>query len=82
MSPIWVNFLGNWGEITLKIDRFHEAFTQHHKRVCHPQKIYPWSPKNLHGYIHHIRDIFQLWGQKNFQQWEFRGSKIVDSEKN
>ena len=22
------------------------------------------------------------WGQKNFQQWEFRGSKIVDSEKN
>ena len=22
MSPIWVKFLGNWGEITLKIDRF------------------------------------------------------------
>ena len=22
------------------------------------------------------------WGQKNFQQWELRGSKIVDSEKN
>ena len=22
------------------------------------------------------------WGQKIFQQWEFRGSKIVDSEKN
>ena len=60
MSPIWVKFLGNWGEITLKIDRFHEAFTQHHKRVCHPQKIYPRSPKNLHGYIRHIRDIFQL----------------------
>ena len=60
MSPIWVNFLGNWGEITLKVDRFHEAFTQRHKRVCHPQKIYPRSPKNLHGYIRHIRDIFQL----------------------
>ena len=60
MSPIWVNFLGNWGEITLKIDRFHEAFTQRQKRVCHPQKIYPRSPKNLHGYISHIRDITKL----------------------
>ena len=62
MSPIWVNFLGNWGEITLKVDRFHEAFTQRHKRVCYSQKIYPRSPKILHGYIRHIRDIFQLWG--------------------
>ena len=53
MSLIWVKFLGNWGEITLKIDRFHEAFTQR-------QKIYPRSPKILHGYIRHIRDIFQL----------------------
>ena len=61
MSPIWVKFLGNWGEITLKIDRFHEAFTQRHKRVCYSQKIYPRSQKFLHGYIRHIRDIFQLW---------------------
>ena len=60
MSPIWVKFLGNWGEITLKIDRFHEAFPQRHKRVCYSQKIYPRSQKILHGYIRHIRDIFQL----------------------
>ena len=60
MSPIWVKFLGNWGEITLKIDRFPEAFTQGHKCVCYSQKIYPRSPKILHGYIRHIRDIFQL----------------------
>ena len=45
MSPIWVKFLGNWGEITLKVDRFYEAFTQRHKRVCYSQKIYPRSPK-------------------------------------
>ena len=48
---------------SLRIDRFQEAFTQRHKRVCHPQKIYPRSPKILHGYIRHIRDIFQLWLQ-------------------
>ena len=45
MSPIWVKFLGNWGEITLKVDRFYEAFTQRHKLVCYSQKIYPRSPK-------------------------------------
>ena len=60
MSPIWVKFLANWGEITLKIDRFYEVFMKRHKRVCYSQKIYPRSPKNLHGYIRHIRDIFQL----------------------
>ena len=63
MSPIWVKFLANWGEITLKIDRFYEVFMKRHKRVCYSQKIYPRSPKNLHGYIRHIRDIFQLWRQ-------------------
>ena len=47
MSPIWVNFLGNWGEITLKVDRFYEAFTQRHKRVCYSQKIYPGLQKHM-----------------------------------
>ena len=47
MSPIWVNFLGNWGEITLKIDRFHEAFTQHHKRVCQTAKNLPLVSKKF-----------------------------------
>ena len=73
MSPIWVKFLANWGEITLKIDRFHEAFTQRHKRVCYSQKIYPRSPKNLHGYIRHIRDIFQLCTVKGEEAIEIHG---------
>ena len=45
MSPIWVKFLGNWGEITLKIDRFPEAFTQGHK--CVLSKNLPKVSKNF-----------------------------------
>ena len=77
MSPIWVRFLGNWGEITLKIDRIHEAFTQRHKRVCYSQKIYPRSPKILHGYIRHIRDIFHLCPPQQKKNGQYPNENVV-----
>ena len=77
MSPIWVKFLANWGEITLKIDRFYEVFMKRHKRVCYSQKIYPRSPKILHGYIRHIRDIFHLCPPQQKKNGQYPNENVV-----
>ena len=73
---IWIKCIGAWGNITpIKWIAFIFwsniqlpgvilnglfLFTQLQKRACYSQNIYPRSPKNLHGYIRHIRDISQL----------------------